>query len=71
MRVAAANATGHFELKGRAPGGYVVLAFGQIEYGAYMDAAFLKPFEANGTRVTIREKTRQTITVKAIPMDAH
>lgn len=58
---------GHFELKGLAPGEYLLFAFEQIEPGAYRDPAFLKPLEDKGSRVAIEEKSRKSVVLKAIP----
>ena len=59
--------SGHFELNGLAPGEYLVLAFDQVEPGAYQDPVFLKPLESFGRRVTVVEKSKESVVLKAIP----
>ena len=61
--------SGRFTLKGIAPGDYKLFAWEQIEAGAYQDPDFLKPFENRGESINIREGSRETRQLKAIPAE--
>lgn len=61
---------GHFEVKGLAPGEYRVLAFERIDPEAYQDAELMKSLESCSQRVTIREGSKEMLTLKPIPPDA-
>jgi len=37
--------------------------------GAWQDPDFMKPIESRGEEVTIREKSRETRQLKALPVD--
>jgi hypothetical protein len=67
---ASTDQTGHFAIKGIKPGKYTVIAWEQIDSGAYMDPDFLKPFESKGESVTIGENGQEKAQLKAIPSDA-
>jgi hypothetical protein len=60
FKLAVANAAGEFLIRGIAPGAYSVLAFEQIEDGAYQDAGFLQQFVATATKITVAPSTEVT-----------
>ena len=60
FKLAVANAAGEFLIRGIAPGAYSVLAFEQIEDGAYQDAGFLQQFDATATKITVAPSTEVT-----------
>jgi hypothetical protein len=61
---------GHFTIKGITPGDYKLLAWEQIETGAYQDPEFLKLYENDGEAITIREGSHENRQLKLIPADA-
>ena len=69
FKVAATDQNGHFELKGLAPGEYQLFAFEQIEPGAYQDSEILKPISDKGQRVTVKAKSKETVSLKIVPAD--
>ena len=54
-RFVAADATGHFEIKGITPGTYQLFAFEEFDPQSIQDPEFLKPFEPEGVTVTLKE----------------
>ncbi|HLK46496.1 MAG TPA: carboxypeptidase-like regulatory domain-containing protein [Bryobacteraceae bacterium] len=54
-RTVAADPNGHFEIKNAAPGTYALFAFEEFDRQLIEDPEFLKPFEAAGVPVTLRE----------------
>ena len=60
---------GGFSLKGITPGDYKVLAWEDIEPGAYQDPEFLKQFEGEAKTISLKESDRQALTLKAIPAE--
>jgi hypothetical protein len=58
---------GRFSLRGLTPGEYRLLAWEQVEPGAYLDPDFLQPFESKGERVSLMEGERESKQLKAIP----
>jgi hypothetical protein len=69
-KTANADQNGHFTIKGIPPGEYKLFAWEQVEYGAYQDPDFLKPFESSGESVSISEKSHETKHLKAIPAES-
>jgi protocatechuate 3,4-dioxygenase beta subunit len=67
FKQATTDQTGHFTLKGIAPGEYKLFAWEDIEPGAYQDPEFLKPMESLGEAVSIREGSRENSQLKLIP----
>ena len=57
-------------MKGLAPGEYRVLACERIDPEAYQDAELMKSLESNSQRVTVRENSKELLTLKPIPADA-
>ena len=49
------------------PGDYRVLAWEEIETGAYMDPEFLKNFETRGETVRAQRGSQNSVTVRVIP----
>jgi hypothetical protein len=50
-----ADRSGNFNFKNVPPGNYRAYAWDEVEDGAYMDADFLKAFEANAVDVSLKE----------------
>jgi hypothetical protein len=61
-----ADQSGHFEIRGIAPGEYKVFAWDDVEEGIWNDPDFLKECEKNGEPVTVREKSKETVKVTQI-----
>ena len=61
---------GRFTIKSIDPGEYKVFAWEDVESGAYMDPDFVKPLENQGSSVTIRENSRESLQLKLIPAEA-
>lgn len=66
-RSAAADGSGHFSLKNIVPGDYLLFAFEDIDYSAWLDPEYMKPFEARGEKVTVREGSRGSLEIAVIP----
>ena len=64
-----ADPTGHFSVKGIAPGEYKLFAWEDVETGAYQDPDFLKPFDKLGESFSIREGSRENAQLKLIPAE--
>ncbi len=58
---------GAFEFKNVTPGDYKVLSWEDVEPGVFMDPEFVKPFEARGEALTIKNGEQKAVTVKVIP----
>jgi hypothetical protein len=52
-KTATTDQDGTFTIRGVAPGDYGILAWGDIEPNAWLNADFLKPFESQAQRVTV------------------
>jgi hypothetical protein len=61
---ATADQNGRFEFKGLPPGDYRILAFDDIEPGAWLDADFWKGRETQGEPVTVRAKEKAVARVQ-------
>src|SRR5579872_1312557 len=70
FKTATADQFGHFNIKGVAPGDYKLFAFEQMDWGAYQDPDFLKPYENKGESVAMREGSHETAQLKVIPAEA-
>jgi hypothetical protein len=57
---------GHFKLKGLTPGPYKLYAFEVLQYCAWCDPAFLKPFASQGERVEVTEGVNPSKEVRLI-----
>ena len=60
-----AEADGTFDMKGVAPGKYKVLAWEDLEQGAYLDPDFVKPYEASAQGLIVEENVKVKLTLKA------
>jgi hypothetical protein len=61
---------GHFELRGIPPGDYKLFSWDQVEYGAWQDPEFLKPFEEKGEEVKLQEGDQKAVNLTAIKVKA-
>jgi len=57
---------GAFELKAMTPGQYRIYAFEDLEYGAWFDPDFLKPYMERGTPIELKPGDKAEVTVQAI-----
>jgi protocatechuate 3,4-dioxygenase beta subunit len=57
---------GTFHLKGIAPGKYRLVAWEDVEPGAWRDPEFVKPFESRAETLALEENGRSKLTIKAI-----
>ena len=64
--VAQADEKGHFKLKGLTPGTYKLYAFEALQYCAWCDPAFLKPFASQGEPVEVTEGVNPSKEVRLI-----
>jgi len=62
-----ADETGHFKMEGLTPGTYKLYAFEAMEYGAWQNPEFLRPFESYGEKVEIAEGTNPPKELQLIP----
>jgi hypothetical protein len=60
---------GAFSLKGITPGDYKLLAWEDIETGAYQDPEFLKKYGSKAESLSLKANDRRTIQVKVIPFE--
>jgi len=60
---------GRFSLKSIEPGDYKLYAWEDVEPGSWMDPDFMKPLASKGKAITIREGSRETAQVVAIPLE--
>jgi hypothetical protein len=65
--VDSADPNGRFTLKHLVPGAYLLFAFEDIDTTAWLDPEYMKPFEARGTKVTIREGPNPPLEIAVIP----
>jgi len=66
-RTGESDSTGHVKIKDVPPGDYVAFAWEQVEQGEWLDAAFLKPFDNQATRVRIQPKGHERAQLALIP----
>ena len=52
---------GRFSLHGLTPGRYTLIAWNDVEDGAYFDPAFVKPYESNGKNVELEGKQKEEV----------
>jgi hypothetical protein len=64
-----ADQNGHFKMTGVRPGEYKILAWEEIESGAYQDPEFIKPHESAGKDVSMKESGHETVQLRAIPAE--
>ena len=68
-KVATSDASGHFNLRGIAPGDYHLFAWEAIDPYAYFDPDLLKQYESKGKPVHIAESAKENIDVLMIPSE--
>lgn len=66
VKVATTDQHGRFTLKNVDPGDYCVYAWDDIENGAWMDPDVVKPVESKAKKLTLRERGKETVELKAI-----
>ena len=59
--------TGHFTMRGIAPGEYKIFAWEVLEEFGYFDSDFLRQFEQKGRPVSVTESSKINVEVKIIP----
>jgi protocatechuate 3,4-dioxygenase beta subunit len=59
---------GSYSLRGVAPGEYKILAWENIETGAYLDPEFLKRYEGKAEKLSLKEGDRKPVSLKVIPL---
>jgi len=65
-RNATAEADGTFNMKGLAPGKYKLLAWEDLEQGAFLDPDFVKPYERSAQDLVVEENGKVKLTVTAV-----
>ena len=60
---------GSYSFKGIPPGDYKILAWTDIETGAYQDPDFLKRYESKAEKLPLKESDRKTVPLKVIPLE--
>lgn len=58
---------GHFRLRGLRPDDYILIAWEDVEDGAWYDPDFLKPYENAGQEIHLGESGRQNLALQVIP----
>jgi hypothetical protein len=69
-RVTTTDQNGRFSLKGIPDGEYKVYAWEDIEPGAYTDPEFLKPHEGKATKLSLKNKSQEQVSLVQIPAEA-
>jgi protocatechuate 3,4-dioxygenase beta subunit len=62
----ALDQNGTYSIKNVPPGSYKIFAFDQVEFGAYQDPDWLKPFEEKGEAIEVKESESSTKDLKLI-----
>jgi hypothetical protein len=65
----ATDQNGVFSFKGITPGDYKLLAWEDIEGGAFQDPEYVKPFESKAQALSLKENDLKTATIKVIPSE--
>jgi hypothetical protein len=68
-RSMSADADGTFAMKALPPGKYKILAWEDVEPGAYQDAEYVKPFEGMSQALMLEEDGKAKVTLKAVPFE--
>ncbi len=58
---------GRFSIRGIVPGDYKLLAWEDVETGAWENSEFLTPYEDRGEKITIKANAHETRTLEVIP----
>jgi hypothetical protein len=58
---------GNFTLSNLPPGEFRLFSWNEVPTQAWMNAAFMQPLESKGVRVTVKESSSETVTLKVIP----
>jgi hypothetical protein len=66
-KTARTDQNGGFTIKGIPPGEYRVLAWGDVESGAWDDPEFRQAYESKALRVSFKENERKWVAAEAIP----
>jgi hypothetical protein len=67
FKTANTDASGHFTIRGIAPGSYKLFAWDQVNSNAvFYDPDFLKPYEASGQNVEIQSKGKHNAELKLV-----
>jgi hypothetical protein len=67
FRLGMTDLTGHFAIRGIAPGSYKLYAWDQVDQnGVLYDPDYLKPFEASGRTIEIQSSSKETVQLKLI-----
>ncbi len=61
------NQNGRFWLQGIVPGDYKLFAWEDVDYGAYQNPDFLRPYEDRGQSVRVEEGSRLNVQLELIP----
>jgi protocatechuate 3,4-dioxygenase beta subunit len=64
-----ADENGIISFKGLKPGEYNLIAWEDLEQGAYMDPDFVKPFESKAKTVKLDASAHEAVQLKAIPVE--
>jgi len=63
----ATDTSGHYAIKGIAPGDYKVFAFEFVETGAWQNVEFLQTVEERGTPIRFNDATPQSLQLTVVP----
>jgi hypothetical protein len=69
-RMTTADQNGQFTMQGIPPGEYKLIAWEDVDPGAYMDPEFLKPHESRAQRITVQANSPQQVSLTQIPAEA-
>ncbi len=61
------NEGGQFILPKVAPGTYRLYAWDDLETAQHYDPEFLKPYESQSVKLTVKENGREQVTLRQIP----
>ncbi len=67
---AAPDQNGQFTIKNIHPGAYKLFAFDNPDYGAWLDADWLKPYETKGESIEVKESEKASKNLVIIITDA-